>query len=94
MNPVILFFIVSISYSYPGFFDLAVEEDWRWIDCSTPNAWALSNWGEGQPDDLNGAQECGQIFSDGTFYDWECDRATQYICEINEFGKCCACDTK
>ena len=79
-------FILTL-YLYLGYFDLAVESDWRWIDCSRPNAWALGNWGEGQPDDLNGAQECGQILQDGKFHDWECDRAVRYICEINVFGK-------
>ncbi|XP_022112072.1 uncharacterized protein LOC110991164 [Acanthaster planci] len=62
---------------------VSVEGDWRWVDCSTPSPWTLSNWGEGQPNNLNGNQHCGQILNDGKYNDWQCDRTMQFICEIS-----------
>ncbi|XP_033628985.1 uncharacterized protein LOC117291426 [Asterias rubens] len=65
-----------------GFYDLSVEGDWRWTDCSEPTPWTVSNWGESQPNNLNGNQHCGQILNDGKYNDWQCNRTMQYICEI------------
>ena len=76
-----------LIYFLVGYFDLAVEGDWRWIDCTLPSEWALSNWAADQPNDLDGAQECGQILQSGLYNDWRCDRTMQYICEINVIGE-------
>ncbi|XP_038048814.1 uncharacterized protein LOC119722655 [Patiria miniata] len=66
-----------------GFYDVSVEGDWRWVDCSTPSPWTASNWGADQPNNLNGNQHCGQILNDGKYNDWQCDRTMQFICEIS-----------
>ena len=77
----LLWFVVFL-FVFLGFYDLSVEGDWRWTDCSEPTPWTVSNWGESQPNNLNGNQHCGQILNDGKYNDWQCNRTMQYICEI------------
>ena len=58
---------------------------WRWIDCTEADGY--TNWAPGQPNDVNGDQDCGQILATtGQWNDWTCDRTMQYICEITPKG--------
>nr|XP_054752325.1 uncharacterized protein LOC129257911 [Lytechinus pictus] len=65
-----------------GFYDKGSEGDWKWVDCAVPSVWARTNWAVGQPNDLSGTQDCGQMTNAGTWNDWECERTGQYICEV------------
>eukprot|EP00057_Strongylocentrotus_purpuratus_P031477 XP_784754.3 PREDICTED: uncharacterized protein LOC579551 isoform X1 [Strongylocentrotus purpuratus] len=65
-----------------GFYDKGTEGDWKWVDCTAPALWARTNWAVGQPNDLTGTQDCGQMLNAGTWNDWECERTGQYICEV------------
>lgn len=67
-------------------YDIAVERDWRWVDCWAPPSWIGHNWGVDEPN--NGGEgalpeNCGLIMgSNGYFADRECGQRYKYICEI------------
>lgn len=90
------------SYICQGYYDRAREGEWSWVDCGADTEFAYSNWAPGQPNDLNGLQDCGQVTNFGEYNDWECTRTMMYICEIwpkskskkfpfliNVWGLCC-----
>ncbi|XP_033117509.1 uncharacterized protein LOC117117344 [Anneissia japonica] len=65
-----------------GLYDVSVERQWSWIDCSSLNTFQQSLWGSQEP---NGDYDCGVLRSDGTVAAQQCDmRANHgYICEVN-----------
>ncbi|XP_071490718.1 uncharacterized protein [Diadema antillarum] len=69
-----------------GLYDKAREGTWRWVDCVADTTFVETNWAAGQPNDLNGKQDCGQVVNSGMFNDWECARTMMYICEVWEKG--------
>ncbi|XP_071940891.1 uncharacterized protein [Antedon mediterranea] len=65
-----------------GYYDVAVEGKWQWVDCTAPSNFTLSNWGVEQPDDVVGSQDCGQLRSNGKYHDLQCLSRSQYICQV------------
>ncbi len=72
-----------------GMYDSAAEGEWKLITCDGLNDWQNSNWAPGQPNDVNGDQDCAQLLETGQWNDWTCSRPMQYICELNMKGGCC-----
>ncbi|PIK59577.1 hypothetical protein BSL78_03495 [Apostichopus japonicus] len=64
-----------------GLYDKGQEGAWRWVDCSDKDN---SGWFPGEPDDY-GKQDCGYL-QEGFFYDWQCEAAFPYVCEVMDKG--------
>ncbi|XP_033121805.1 uncharacterized protein LOC117120830 [Anneissia japonica] len=66
-----------------GYYDVGVENTWQWIDCTDPSTFTMGNWGPGEPsDDIIGNEDCGQLQSNGYFYDVDCAQPMFYICKV------------
>eukprot|EP00057_Strongylocentrotus_purpuratus_P013986 XP_011668460.1 PREDICTED: uncharacterized protein LOC577309 [Strongylocentrotus purpuratus] len=65
-----------------GYSDLAEEGVWKWVTCESPDAWQLSLWAPGYPQ--NGLDDCGVFDPDNmTVYDQVCDVGDiNFICEV------------
>ncbi|XP_006813597.1 perlucin-like protein, partial [Saccoglossus kowalevskii] len=63
-----------------GYSDRSIEGDWRWVDCSKPTSWHLSQWANGEPSNNTG-EDCG-FSSNGLFYDELCSIRHGFVCEI------------
>ncbi|XP_071822362.1 uncharacterized protein [Apostichopus japonicus] len=66
-----------------GMSDLAIEDYFRWVTCDDVDGWAATNWGDGEPNNLDDVQHCVHMVA-GKWNDWKCERPVNYICEINE----------
>lgn len=74
-----------------GFTDTETEGTFKWIDNSFIS---YTNWRETQPDDYQGAEDCGMIYPDGTWNDAGCESAMNFICEtesvkVDQSGDVC-----
>jgi MYXO-CTERM domain-containing protein len=63
-----------------GLSDQAVEGSFVWMDGSTP---VYTSWRSGEPNDFNGAEDCGKFTDDagGLWNDGNCADAWSFICE-------------
>lgn len=73
------------SFESSGLYDIGAEDDFQWIDCSSPTG--FTNWGPEQPDNYNDKEDCTLITSDWYWNDWDCDDKVTYLCEINANGE-------
>ena len=68
-----------------GLYDLAVEGEYRWVDCTDPT-WSPT-WAPGQPSDTTATENCvSASVQQGTLNDMACDTPLFYICEITPKG--------
>ncbi|PIK33279.1 hypothetical protein BSL78_29909 [Apostichopus japonicus] len=63
-------------------FDRASEGEYRWVTCDALDTWATDNWAPGQPNDLQGNQDCVQMLGSGMWNDLECTSESLYVCEV------------
>ncbi|KAK0138871.1 Macrophage mannose receptor 1 [Merluccius polli] len=61
-----------------GLSDRDPEGTWKWVDGTNMTS---SSWGEGQPDDEYGAEDCVEVRGDG-WNDAQCDHLNYCICEV------------
>lgn len=71
------------AYAWLGAADETQEGAWKWI---TGEPWSYTNWSGGEPNDLNGGEDCLHLWPDGTWNDnggpgSSKDTALPYICE-------------
>ncbi|XP_055486677.1 C-type lectin domain family 4 member M-like isoform X2 [Leucoraja erinacea] len=63
-----------------GLSDSASEGDWRWVD-GTDYKSSVKFWNEGEPNNANNAEHCGEMFGDGRWNDQSCNYNQEWICE-------------
>jgi hypothetical protein len=74
-----------------GASDLGIEGLWRWSSDGVPFWRGLAagstqlsqyaRWSTNQPDDAGGAEDCAEMWSDGTWNDQVCTSARDFVCE-------------
>ncbi|XP_027880149.1 CD209 antigen-like protein E [Xiphophorus couchianus] len=58
------------------------EGSWKWVDGTALSSELKKFWGEGQPDNVNGSEDCAQILEvNKTWNDNKCDGSFPWICE-------------
>jgi cysteine-rich repeat protein len=50
---------------------------------STAEPFDYAHWGEGQPDDFGGTEDCASLRADGTWNDLGCAARLPYLCELD-----------
>src|SRR5690606_24568776 len=60
-----------------GFTDEANEGEFEWGDGS---AVTFTNWGDGEPNDSNGNEDCTEVTETGSCNDLACDAERAYVC--------------
>ena len=79
------------SDAWIGARDAAIEGLWRWENNGVP-FWRgpadgtaqlaqYENWGNNQPDEFNNAEDCAEIYSDGSWNDQSCTVTRGFVCE-------------
>ena len=79
-----------LLFFFSGMYDIAVEGDWRWVDCWANPSWTFYNWDDGQPDNggMGGNEDCAVIQgTNGYFQDLPCSTPRLYICETGTESK-------
>ncbi|RVE65935.1 hypothetical protein OJAV_G00121150 [Oryzias javanicus] len=73
---------VGTEIYWMGLNDEIVEGVWEWSDGS-PFIEYLSLWGQGQPDNWQGNEHCGEVvgYNNGHWNDENCDTKRRYICK-------------
>ncbi|XP_035675275.1 uncharacterized protein LOC118415011 [Branchiostoma floridae] len=74
----------SNAHFYLGFDDLDQEGDWRYID-GTPLG-TFQPWGPGEPNNLYGDENCGEIIQQNTWNDDWCFEEQKFICQTSLQG--------
>ncbi|XP_055010163.1 macrophage mannose receptor 1 [Boleophthalmus pectinirostris] len=76
-----------------GLTDQITEGVWEWTDGTTFIQY-LSYWMQGQPDNWNDNENCGQVvgYSNGQWNDENCDVKRKYICKYIEENPIPRCD--
>ncbi|XP_019626198.1 PREDICTED: uncharacterized protein LOC109471349 [Branchiostoma belcheri] len=64
-----------------GIAEAQKEGQWVFVDGQAPQSAVYSNWRPGQPDNYNG-QDCGVIWSDGTWNDGPCHDSKPFLCQL------------
>ena len=78
-----------------GYSDAATEGAYVWAS----GKGSYASWGEGQPDDAGGNEDCAALGADGAWNDLPCDAARPFLCEdvrvrVPDPGDACdACPT-
>lgn len=67
----------GVTSSWLGLSDTEEEGIWRWVDGS---ALSYANWGEGEPNDSAGIEDCAVLRSDGAWNDLDCAQARPFVC--------------
>ena len=70
-----------------GLTDRTSEDGWRWED-GEPTGYL--NWGEGQPNDADGGEDCVSLTRTGAWDDVPCNHKGHFVCEKSsdpEFAK-------
>ncbi|XP_078664090.1 E-selectin-like [Branchiostoma floridae x Branchiostoma belcheri] len=69
-----------------GLNDLIVEGDWLWEDGTPHDVTAdWNNWNSGEPNNLRGAEDCGQLFEGGSVWnDDPCGRSHKFLCQVTQ----------
>ena len=75
-----------LPHLHAGYYDVSVEDTWRWVDCNYATPWQDTMWAPGQPDNI-GQQDCAIIDQNGELYDQICDDNFHFICEITPKSK-------
>lgn len=83
-------FFVFLCFCVIGLFDRATEGEYRWVTCDALDSWANDNWAAGQPNDLQGDQDCVQMLGSGMWNDLECSAESFYVCEVTVKGGICS----
>lgn len=65
-----------------GFSDISVEDSWYWVDGVKTSE--NTPWGEDEPNDFSGNEDCALFRIDGTLNDFPCTREFQGLCEIKQ----------
>jgi hypothetical protein len=74
-----------------GATDADIEGEWRWLDGARLFA-PFSDWGNGEPNDVEGAEDCLELFTiDGRWNDNVCDIQHGYICRLPPGGDDSGC---
>ncbi len=78
------------SYTWIGGSDAAVEGEWRWPDGElfwtgdqqgmAPSG-VYQNFGNADPNDIGGGEDCAAINTSGYWADYSCDTAYPFVCE-------------
>ena len=79
-------FVYFVCLLSSGYSDVAVEGEWNWITCESPDQWQDDLWQDGYP--RNGQHDCG-VFDPDTMeiYDDVCDvMDINFICEVTPKG--------
>uniref|UniRef100_A0A3B3BIN7 C-type lectin domain-containing protein n=1 Tax=Oryzias melastigma TaxID=30732 RepID=A0A3B3BIN7_ORYME len=73
---------IGTEIYWMGLNDEIVEGVWEWSDGS-PFIEYLSLWGQGQPDNWQGNEHCGEVvgYNNGHWNDENCDSKRRYICK-------------
>ncbi|XP_077864849.1 cubilin-like [Saccoglossus kowalevskii] len=72
---------MDISDFWVGYYDVAEEGNWVWIDCSESTVWHLDNWAVLQPSG-RAYEDCVVVNSFGRWNDVDCRHNQPYVCEI------------
>ncbi|XP_055367119.1 CD209 antigen-like protein E [Betta splendens] len=62
-----------------GLTDAETEGTWKWVDGTLLGS--LSYWAAGEPNDLGGAEDCGEVVWNRYWNDESCDHQDYWICE-------------
>ncbi|XP_059175714.1 macrophage mannose receptor 1-like [Physella acuta] len=86
-SPSVLRYLNSLRPSYTrvwlGGNDQLQEGKWVWTDGTKANLTTM--WGYGEPNNLDGNQDCLEIVVDGTLNDYDCAQTFSFICmEVHE----------
>ncbi|XP_025099620.1 perlucin-like protein [Pomacea canaliculata] len=71
----------NVSEAWIGMSDLAQEGHWRWSSGATLS---LTNWWPGEPNNLNGNENGGEIWTGGKWNDTPTSRELPSVCERNK----------
>ena len=53
---------------------------WIWVDGTRVS---YSHWDKGEPNNVQGIQDCGEMYSSGKWNDAACHPSYHYLCETN-----------
>ncbi|XP_046734948.1 hemolymph lipopolysaccharide-binding protein-like [Diprion similis] len=71
------------NFASIGFHDLYREGQHVTIHGQTLAKAGFTGWGDGQPDNLSGNENCGALFQSGKLNDVACDTLLGFICEAS-----------
>ncbi|XP_062868150.1 macrophage mannose receptor 1 [Trichomycterus rosablanca] len=83
---------ISNNIYWIGLNDIASEGNWEWSDGNVFYPY-LAYWREGQPDNYNDNEDCGQVDINGRWNDEHCTAKRQYICKRDNPNPPVLCDT-
>ena len=72
-------------YTWIGFNDMDVDGTFEWIDGTRNDVYNYTNWASGEPNNVGGNEDCGQIWYNGnnkfgTWNDESCGSTMSFVC--------------
>ncbi|XP_060556685.1 neurocan core protein-like isoform X2 [Ruditapes philippinarum] len=64
-----------------GLNDRVTESDFVWVSSGSKASSVYTHWFRGEPNNVNGTEDCVEIYTTGDWNDRDCSEVSHYICE-------------